>query len=518
MLSFGPARRAPLLPALLAAFGVAVGLPSLAFPFGWDTAVHYYVGREWALRGAVPYAATFDHKTPGIHAVHAACVALFGEHMWPIRVVELLCVGAIGAIAAALAEGAATGRARRSPSTWGLGVFASFVFVYGFFDYGNTAQCELPATSLLMGSLLCVQRRRPFVAGALGALSALVKPSLLLLVLLGMVARARTRRARSFGRLAVGASLVVFATVGYFGTKGALGAMWDCVVGANIRYASSEGPMLSGTSLPRIAVEHFRHFSPVSTLLVVLLLTGGVLSALGPRRGRRTRWGLAAALTMTAIAGVFVQRKFFPYHWSPLVAGVALAVVALAIEIPRRFRAVGAAGIAAVVAFAFTQTGPQYRVWRGNAEAVADRALGRIDDEALAKRFVAMPAGYRWADALHVGRYIRARAGADDLVAVRGVSAEIYAVSGCAAPTRFFWTSFLTSPTRAYQRDAWLAEDDAALAAHPPRWMVTVAGAKRTAHERSFLADRYVVRTQIGPYAVHEWATASAEDRALTAR
>ena len=56
------------LDALLAAVGVLFGAASLAWPFGWDTSVHYYVGREWLLRGAIPYRDTFDHKTPGIHA------------------------------------------------------------------------------------------------------------------------------------------------------------------------------------------------------------------------------------------------------------------------------------------------------------------------------------------------------------------------------------------------------------------------------------------------------------------
>src|SRR5580658_2324456 len=92
------------LDALLAGVGVLFGAASLAWPFGWDTSVHYYVGREWLLRGAIPYRDTFDHKTPGIHLVHAVAIALFGEGMWGIRIIELGSVVVLGWACARIAR------------------------------------------------------------------------------------------------------------------------------------------------------------------------------------------------------------------------------------------------------------------------------------------------------------------------------------------------------------------------------------------------------------------------------
>jgi hypothetical protein len=56
---------------------------------------------------------------------------------------------------------------------------------------------------------------------------------------------------------------------------------------------------------------------------------------------------------------------------------------------------------------------------------------------------------------------------------VRGFEPEIYAISGRHYSGRFFWTTFLTAPTRAYKREQWLAEDLAELRRRPPRYAVT---------------------------------------------
>jgi hypothetical protein len=44
---------------------IVLGVASFVYPFGRDQGLYYYVGREWALRGAIPYRDVFDHKTPG---------------------------------------------------------------------------------------------------------------------------------------------------------------------------------------------------------------------------------------------------------------------------------------------------------------------------------------------------------------------------------------------------------------------------------------------------------------------
>src|SRR5689334_16180559 len=68
--------------------------PSLLYPLGHDQAVHLYVGRAW-LHGGLPYRDAFEYKPPGIFAIHALLVAVFGEQEWPIRMADLFALFAL---------------------------------------------------------------------------------------------------------------------------------------------------------------------------------------------------------------------------------------------------------------------------------------------------------------------------------------------------------------------------------------------------------------------------------------
>ena len=110
-----------------------------------------------------------------------ACVALFGEHMWGIRVAEVLCVVALGLACAY----AATARARRpAPGVRGASVFAACTLYWAFFDFWNTAQCELWASRWSWSRLPSCSGRRgerlaAIASGFLGGLAMLLKPTVL---------------------------------------------------------------------------------------------------------------------------------------------------------------------------------------------------------------------------------------------------------------------------------------------------------------------------------------------------
>src|SRR5688572_22198954 len=93
---------------------------SLAYPFGSDQSVYHIVARWYLAHGAAPYRDTFDHKTPGIYALHALLIRVFGEGIWPIRLVEWLLMVPLGLGLAIVAS--ADEEARRPPA-WlcGLG-------------------------------------------------------------------------------------------------------------------------------------------------------------------------------------------------------------------------------------------------------------------------------------------------------------------------------------------------------------------------------------------------------------
>ena len=123
--------------AILITLALLFGVASLAFPFAHDQGVHYYVGREWLQHGALPYRDTFDYKTPGIYLLYVALIAVFGEGMWPIRLAELACIVWLGWLCARIVdEKPRSGRI-------GLSIFLASFAYYGFFNYWDTAQCEL---------------------------------------------------------------------------------------------------------------------------------------------------------------------------------------------------------------------------------------------------------------------------------------------------------------------------------------------------------------------------------------
>src|SRR5262249_22814012 len=100
--------------------------------------------------------------------------------------------------------------------------------------------------------------------------------------------------------------------------------------------------------------------------------------------------------------------------------------------------------------------------------------LGLESREELAAYFVT-PSGLFWFDrSQRVGDWLRDHTTEDDYVCVRGFQPEIYAVAQRRHSGRFFWTTFLTNPARAYRREEWLREDRDAFVKNPPRYVVAL--------------------------------------------
>src|SRR5688572_16634511 len=68
---------------------VLYAIPSLAYPFGRDQAIFYYIGREW-LHGLVPFKDVFDVKPPAIYLLNSIGIVLFGARQMSIRILDLL--------------------------------------------------------------------------------------------------------------------------------------------------------------------------------------------------------------------------------------------------------------------------------------------------------------------------------------------------------------------------------------------------------------------------------------------
>jgi hypothetical protein len=500
---------------LLAAVGVLFGAASLAWPFGWDTSVHYYVGREWLLRGAIPYRDTFDHKTPGIHLVHALAIAVFGEGMWGIRLVELGSVVVLGWACAGIAR---DGRSRPPPGLAGATVLAASVFYYGFYDYWNTAQCELLATTCATLTVLAALRTRSLVRagvalGLLTGVASLLKPPFVLFVLVAVpILRMRARSAglvRPLVAALTGAAVVPGLVLAYFAAHGALGDLVEIVGSANAVYLENEQRLDSVTDIVGNAVVVWRGYSPVAGCLFAA--SGAAVAVAFVRRSRRrlARWAIAAGMLVVGYAVIVVQLKFYYYHWIAVLPAGTLMTANVLVDASAAVRAARRAWVPVIVSVvvleAFARTGQQAGAWLRTTVATVHWVRGDWDRARFASTFQTWDGVRRYRDVEATARWIEAHAAPDDELLVRGVAAEIYVVSGLHAPGRFFWTSFLTRPSRSFHREAWLAEDAAVIDAKKPRWVVTWTETRDGPESEGYFLPRgYVEKIRIGPYTVLE--------------
>lgn len=493
--------RVPIVDIALIVLAMAFGAISLAYPFGRDQGLFYYVGREW-IHGSVPYRDSMDQKPPLIYLIYALATILFGENLWSIRLLEFFWVLLIGHIIGSLVASK-----DRPPigGTRGVATLTTAVLYWGYLSYWDTAQCEIWAGGLCFVSLWAGHKiaRRPFawwLAGGCAGLALLAKPTVVMT--LAIVAwflvfqlwhenpKGPTRW-RAIGRFVVcfslGEILPIALMIGYFWAVGALSDCVDILIGANRYYVSHEpAPGRWWQHLILLWLQSW----PFSLWIVIVFLIQAVLARKTRSFEVRSRNALAALLLFYAIVSVVFQNKFYGYHWGILVFPGAYVIACSVDDFVRwlslRWKRYGISNNVSKVLnivhaciilslyFDFAWTSPYYS--RGVATTFK-YLTGSVDEEVFNRQFdlYGIPT-YWWGETLRVGRWIAKHSKPDDMIAVRGFEPAIYAISGRRAPTRFFWTSWLTDSTRAYKRIQWLSEDRAALRRGRPRYFVVFNG------------------------------------------
>lgn len=476
-----PALRA--LDPILGTLGVLFGLGSLTYPFGRDQGLYYYVAREWVVRGSIPYRDVLDHKTPGIYILHALSILLFGENMWGIRVFDLVCVVGVGLAAGALS---ASPGERVRPGIRGATILATSVLYWGYLNFWNTAQSELWYSLFGIASVAAVvriadDRRAAIVAGVFAGSALIMKPPAMWIVLVAVIwlmRRAKSIRAsiRPLVFFGAGAAIVPVIVLGYFGIKGALPAMVDIVVGANSFYVKHES---GGRPLEAISGYHRGYFPLVPALLLYLIW--------GIWRGDRARHVLAASITAGAYLAVVMQGKYYLLHWNVCIPAFAVIAANAARTMFDAWekRGRGWEFAPSFVAALFTlYLGSMLSWWRAPAMWSASTvhafrwSTGKESREDFTWHFAEPGIGYFFWTSERVGNWLRDHTKPDELVSVRGFQPEIYAVAQRRHGGRFFWTTFLVNPARAYRRAEWLKEDLDALKAHPPKYVVALTHIK----------------------------------------
>lgn len=471
-------------------FATLFGVTSLVVPFGRDQGLYYYVAREWALAGKIPYRDVFDHKTPGIYVMHYLSIRLFGETMWGIRVFDWLTVIGTAFVVAWLRAPRGEKIARGDVGRAAL--FVTILF-YGVLNFWDSAQSELQYT--LFG-LLSVAAARKYVAGKRGmpllagfamGLALVMKPPVmwigtLTLVTFGLQFRAEKTRAKEVVTvlvlLGVGATLPIALVLGYFAEHHALAAMKDIVVGANGYYVSHEhakNPLLDGIDSIQ---GYLSYTSPIVLSVLLGSIVGFVLAKRAKEDAQSRAYRSAFAVAFVCFLCVAMQMKFYLLHFTPMVAPVALLGVLLSDDVSRGFQARGfglrfsRAVPWLAVTFAFFMASWTGRRLVEQQMAAARYLSGQDDRQTFLHRFSFPETKFDYADSEWVGLWLRDHTTPDESVLVRGFQPEVYVSARRSAPGRFFWSLFLTNPSRAYRREEYLAEDREAFERKKPRYVV----------------------------------------------
>jgi hypothetical protein len=424
-------READFLALLLA---ILFGLPALGYPFGSDQALHAYIGAG-ILEGQVPYLdAGEDIKPVGIYLVHTVAFALFGDHQWSIRLVELGTVLFIGWLLARLVRGDGPG--------WGPAVLLMTGFYYTSFDFWHTAQQEVWQVALLVVATVIAVRdprpgRRALASGAFCGAAFLLKftavvPALGVFLLCWRSDDWSARAApRSFIRFAVGGAVVVAVATLPIIALGAFDAMREALWDYLSYYVVDKR---TSASAPSWINHNARGY-----IWITAAAAGAGWAA---TRGDRERAGVGAVLVgMAALAwvSVWAQGRFFPYHWIVVVPFLA-GLIVWAVEVSWQSAWSKLIAAALIVALAFTLapywTSGIHWSYRAHTGNLLQYKLGRISRSEYLVPFVHGPLAYSRLEGLGLAVRRLSKPG-DTLCVTAFATTPVYQVSGLRCPSRF---------------------------------------------------------------------------------
>jgi 4-amino-4-deoxy-L-arabinose transferase-like glycosyltransferase len=435
---------------------VAVALllrwPIADIPLERDEGEYGYIARRW-MAGVPPYRSAFDQKPPGVFAVYAVILSVFGSSPaaihWGAQVYTL---GTLGLIYFA-------GR-RLFGST--AGVAAALFAAYMTADrcvLGNAANTELFMILPLTAGFLAVVRATDGASagwatagGVCGALALLFKqvalPNVAVygLLLLG-AARQRFRLIVVY-TLAMLAALT--ATVVLFAAAGVRDEFLDGVLIHNLGYANQ----VAWYDYPRAFLKTFEVVALQWWPILVLAMAACLRPVSVPMRWG-PRW-LAGIWLLSSFSGVAVGGYFREHYYMQLIpplavlAGRGAALLAGRLS-PARPQAVAGVIVAAAIGYGVLVM-PGY--WLTGTPADKCRLLYDIAP---------------FPEAVPVGDYLARHADADTIF-VYGNEPEIYFYSGRRAASRYIFLYPLLTPAPGV--DARQVSALAELAERRPRYIV----------------------------------------------
>ena len=460
---------------LFLAAGALVLMPLLTYPFGRDHGVFSCVA-DIVAGGGVPYCDAWEMKPPGIFYLFWASFALFGRSMASPRLLDLLWTLTTAVAIWHLG--------RRVLSPW-AGVAGAFFFLVRYvagITFWNTTQCEgftsLPLTLAAIALVAAEQRRNHWLAamcGALVALAMILKFTVGIFLLLPCVAvlaaqgdSARSRLARGASYL-LGCVALLAALAGLMAWAGALNDMFEILFLWNAKYASLNPPGSNfGRELASFLVGGRQQLLfPIG----LLALAGAADLTLRPQAGR-IRW-LLPIWALSMAAAVWIQGKYYTYHWLPLLPPMGLLAAqglrAAWFLLQRSARArIALAWYVAGVVVLFAILGLAY--WR-SLQVPVRYALGNVPRSDFMRGFE-RPAGlgrFSLRANEEVAQFLRRRTAIDAPIFVWGFEPLIYHLAERAPASRFIYSVPLVTE---WSPDEWRSELIRDLEQTPPAYIV----------------------------------------------
>ncbi len=475
----------PFAPTLLGALGVALILaPALLYPYGRDQAVFAYMGRVIA-DGGMPYRDAWDLKPPGIYLLYALVALLTpdspGQAMmvalrWVDLAIVLVTGWLLGRLLLRLTHTSVDASGHFPGERWAAPIAAAwYAALYLQGTYWSAAQAEAWANPLLLVAALLSLRvhedarpknRAVLTIGLLAGGTALLKPTSLAPMLPFLALAVWQERRPVWSRLFLllaGSSIPLALAAVWLAVGGALDDYLDVQRGFVAPYAGLNAPTL----MKRL--ENLGGWTGGWLLAIALPALLGVAGWLLRSEWRDGRRWLVGAATVAGLCAVWVQNKYFGYHWQTVLPGLSLLA---AVGTAAAMRAAGARGAGIGVAGVLLAGGWSYLSRPAEYQMAAARLQGTISERQWLARFGVPNGGdYSFLADFRAARHVRAETAPDDRVMVWGMEPAVHLLADRRPPGRFFFNVPVAAP---FAPAAWRQEFLNDLDAHPPRLVLVL--------------------------------------------